>query len=370
MNIYDAVAAQLLENGGLRGYSVNSKEGRSIIEEAIKSNEKLYAVWTGQIYTLNEALSEQNTEVLRSFATALGVSVEELDRLKDELGDLRLADVLDSPAATRTKIDEMTSLFTSMASSSGLTAENMESIINKFPQLTKYLKDSVALGSNMLKAIGEYNKLYARQVLADLLDNDDYFEEFKKDLKERSEEAFNEFVDKSGYGGATDARGILGLLAGSLEDSGLSEETYKLLQEMYGEYFNFTVQSSLGTEAYDAYVSYWNKIWDKQIANLEEQKSALQEINKQREYENKLVEARLRLENAFKEKKRVYREGVGWTYEADQAAIKEAQENLEQLQHEQTISELERQIEEITYMKERLDQIAENQELENLKSKT
>ena len=367
--IYNAVVGQLIANGGFRGYAVDSKEGKSIIEEAIKSNERLYAVWTGQIYTLNEALSAQNTEVLRSFATALGVSVDELSNLKDELGDLKLADILESPSATRSKISEITSLFTSMATSSGLTAENMEAIINKFPELIHNLKDGVALGADLLKMLGQYNALYSRQLLGDLLGNEDYFTEFKDRLKEISEEAYNDLIDNSKYGGATNAQGILGLLAGSFEDSGLqSRESYDLLKSLYSEYFDFTTKSSLGTEVFETYVSYWNKVWDKQISNLEQQKTALQEINKQREYENKLVEARLRLENASKEKKRIYREGVGWVYEADQNAIKEAQENLEQVQHEQTISELDRQIEEISYIKETLNKIAENNELENLES--
>ena len=369
--IRDAVTQQLLANGGFRGYSVYSEEGQKIIEEAIKSNERLYAVWTGQIYTLNEALSSQNTEVLQSFATALGVSVSELENLKNELGDLKLADILGSPSDTRSKISEITSLFTSMASSSGLTAENLETIINKFPELIDNLKDSVSLGGSMLGMLDQYNALYARQILSDLLNNDDYFEQMMKELQKRSAEAYDDFIDNpdNKYKGATNVQGILGLLSGSFEESGLhNKETYDLLQSLYKEYFDFTVQSSLGTEAFEAYVSYWNKVWDKQISNLEQQKSALQEINKQREYENKLVEARLRLENASKEKKRVYREGVGWVYEADQNAVKEAQENLEQLQHEQTISELDQEIAELNYMKERLDQITENTELDNLKS--
>lgn len=367
--IREAVVQELLANGGFRGYAVDSKEGQAIIEQAIKSNEKLYAVWTGQIYTLNEALSTQNTEVLKSFATALGVSVDKLGDLKNELGDLRLSDILGSPADTRSKISELTSLFTSMASSSGLTAENLESIINKFPELIVNLKDSVSLGGSMLNMLDQYNALYSRQVLSDLLNNEDYFEQMMKELEKRSPNAYNDFIHNSKYKSATNVQGILGLLTEEYkEGSGISKETYDMLKSIYGEYFDFTIQSSLGTEAFEAYVSYWNKIWDKQISNLEEQKSAIQEITKQREYENKLIEARLRLENASKEKKRVYREGVGWVYEADQNAVKEAQENLEQVQREQTISELEQQIKELNYLKERLNQITENKELENLES--
>ena len=370
--IFNAIAERLQETTGLYGYNVNSSEARSLIEEIIKSNEKLYSVWTGQVYTLNEAVSSGNTEVLKSFATALGVSVERLTELQEKFGTLKLADILGTPAETREKASELTSLFTSMASSSGLTAEHLEQIVQKFPEMVKYLKDSVSLGGALLQQIGAYNALYSHQLLSELVESSSYFEEFKNELKTINPAIFDELVNNNatGFGNAKSMQQILSLITSPKEQAmstyGISENAYNTLQQLYGEYFNFTTKSSLGTEAFDAYVSYWNKIWDRQVSNLEEQKTALQEINKQREYENKLIEAKLRLENASKEKKRVYREGVGWVYEADQNAIKEAQENLETVEREQTISELEQQITEINYMKELLNQIAENQELKNL----
>ena len=72
---------------------------------------------------------------------------------------------------------------------------------------------------------------------------------------------------------------------------------------------------------------------------LEEQKSALEEINSQREYENKLIEAKIKLENAQNEKKKVWREGVGWVYEADTSAIADAQKELDKLDNEKKINE-------------------------------
>lgn len=368
--IWEAVAQELEKQGGLYGYSIYSEEGKALIEQAIKSNATLYSIWTGQAYTLSEAIKSSNQEILRSFASALGVSIERLYELESKLGDLRLADILATPSDTREKITTLTNLFTSMASSTGLTAENLESIINNFPELIKYLKDSVSLGSALLKQLDAYNELYGRQILSELLDNASYFDQFKDELKDKSSTAYYELIN-SVFGGSSSMRQMLELIASTREDAmskyNISGETYDLLQSLYSEYFDFTTQSTLGTEAFESYVSYWNKVWDKQISNLETQKAALQEINKQREYENKLIEAKLKLEEASKEKKKVWREGVGWAYEANQEEIAKAEENLEEVTREQQISMLEQQIEQLNYFKEKLDQITDDEELKNLR---
>lgn len=93
---------------------------------------------------------------------------------------------------------------------------------------------------------------------------------------------------------------------------------------------------------------------------LEEQKSALEQINKQREYENKLIEAKLKLENAQNEKKKVWREGVGWVYEADTSAIADAQKELEELDNEKNINELQTLIDELQAQRDWLTKVTDD----------
>lgn len=93
---------------------------------------------------------------------------------------------------------------------------------------------------------------------------------------------------------------------------------------------------------------------------LEEQKSALEQINKQREYENKLIEAKLKLENAQNEKKKVWREGVGWVYEADTSAIADAQKELEELDNEKNINELQTLIDELQAQRDWMTKITDD----------
>ena len=106
---------------------------------------------------------------------------------------------------------------------------------------------------------------------------------------------------------------------------------------------------------------------DNQITNLTEQKDALTKINEQREYSNKLIEARIKLENAQKEKKRVYREGVGWVYESDQSAVKSAQDALDQLDVEKQTDLLQTEIDQLTAEKQLLSDLASDEEFKNLK---
>lgn len=80
--------------------------------------------------------------------------------------------------------------------------------------------------------------------------------------------------------------------------------------------------------------------WDEEISNL---KKANEETDKAIELA-KLQEA---LENAKKERnKRVWVEGLGWQWQADQEAIKDAQEALDKFKNEQAIADLEKQKEE------------------------
>jgi TP901 family phage tail tape measure protein len=73
---------------------------------------------------------------------------------------------------------------------------------------------------------------------------------------------------------------------------------------------------------------------------IEEKKKANEETEKELELA-KLQEA---LENAKKEKtKRVWHEGIGWVWEADQEAVKKAQEDLDKFNREDEVDELEKQ---------------------------
>lgn len=367
-NIWEAVVEQLQESGGLRGYSVDSAEGRQIIESVIKSNETLYQLFTGQIFTLREAIDAQDVEVLQTFATALGVSVEKLSELKDLYGDIKLSEMLGGLAETRETLNNYVSFFESLTSSTGLTAENLEKIISNYPQLISYLGNEVDLSRQMFSQMQSYKNLYVRQVSSELLTSTAYYSQFTQGL---STEALTQLSNSASFGNAQYMQQILELITMSEADAlkeGISAAVLSEIKELYSKMFALTIDDIFGTGAYEKVSEYVSKILDKQIDNLNEQKEALENINKEREYENQLIEAKLKLEDAQQQKKRIWREGVGWVYESDQAAIQKAADELKTVQNQKRISELEESIKQLEWYKERFETIPNNKEFENLES--
>lgn len=93
-----------------------------------------------------------------------------------------------------------------------------------------------------------------------------------------------------------------------------------------------------------------NDKYDEQIEELENKRDIQEETND-------LIEAETRLRNAQREKnKRVYREGLGFVWEADQSEIDDARKELEDLQLDKQISDLEKaQEEEVKAVQESID---------------
>lgn len=106
---------------------------------------------------------------------------------------------------------------------------------------------------------------------------------------------------------------------------------------------------------------------EKQIENLTRQKEALGSINDERKKELEYIKAKDALENARKEKKRVYRAGVGWSYESDDNAIAEAVEKIETLDVEKQQNLLQAQIDQLEQQNKILENLPNEKELEELK---
>ena len=121
--------------------------------------------------------------------------------------------------------------------------------------------------------------------------------------------------------------------------------------------------------------------WDSQIELINEQKNALTEANEEIEHQLALEKAQYELEKAYGQKSvKIYREGVGFTYESDQDAIRDAQEEVDNQEYnnaiykldvqldglekakEEAIDSINTQINSLELYKERIDSIAESYE--------
>ena len=143
---------------------------------------------------------------------------------------------------------------------------------------------------------------------------------------------------------------LYNVLQTTLIPESLEEAAYKV------EVINDTLKSRM-----EAAQSYYEQIYsdagtikDYEVGLLEdeidaittkydEQIEALEEKRRKQEETNDLIEAENRLRNLQKEKnKRVYREGLGFVWEADEQAISEARNELENLKLDKKINDLEK----------------------------
>lgn len=390
--IRELIARELYASGGLMGHDVYTASGeitayaKKEIDAYLKTTD-LYSIATGTAYTLREAAlldeGETKDQVVEMISNSMNLSKDEVraqlsdetSMLLSEFGDMTVGFLSETMTETRNRISELTSLFDSLASSMGLTAENLETIIEKTPELLRYVGDDEGLAAAMINNLEAYKKSYALKTVNSVLSNQGVFNEFDATLRAAiGEDAYGRLIDgktEAGriYGSATTLNDMLSLMSSDPAAIGLDPKTQETIKKLYEDFFDgLDTDKIVNQKIAQTMTSYLSKSYEKQIENLNEQKQALQDINKQREYENRLIEARNKLEAAGKEKKRVWREGVGWTYEADQEAIAEAQKNLDSVQNEKKVDDLQLMIDYLEGEKKFLDDIASKEEFENLEA--
>lgn len=331
---------------------------RKSILKGLKSNEDIYGAITGQNYRLSDVLGmkdgQTKTEILNNFANALHVSVEELQGLGTALGNFTLGDLTASAEELSSKFSDMQTAITNIASGTQSWATTLQSVAKTYPELLGYASDEYTLSLAMFQKMSDYKKLQTDAQMADIMANESYFDTFSDKLKESlsgdeweqfTQAQINSFNDLQQYVANND-----------------TDFSKKLNEAAQAELKNIKLMSNEERQVLEKVVSIKNAQIDKEISNLTSQKEAMQNINSQREYENKLIEAKIRLENASKEKKRVWREGVGWVYEEDQAAISEAKDNLDSVTNEKSISAVTKQINQLNADKDYLSSILSDQE--------
>ena len=142
----------------------------------------------------------------------------------------------------------------------------------------------------------------------------------------------------------------------------MSPDEQKSYSKFAASMFNADIMEALNEKIIEQQTA----AFDEEIANLQSIKDAIGDVNKQREKELELIKAKEALENASKEKVRVYREGVGFVYTTNQEAVKSAQEKVDELEKQQTQDDLQYQIDILNQQKSILQNIEKNDELKNL----
>jgi hypothetical protein len=386
------IAEQIAENGGFKGKSIyinnDSKNdltdyAKEIIQQVVRSSPELAAAVSGSAYSIRDLQKnngvfdwgnrqEEYENLVSSFSSALHMTQDEfIERLEqgdlaERLGSMTLGDFLKTPEELRQSMEDLSSLFQSLSNNALLTSENLEKVINNYPQYIQYLGDTSSLLEAMVEGFSEYAQVYATKIYDQLISSSEYAEKLKTNLYESGEYETEKL--RATIGGATTVKEIIEVLK---EGPGkLSSDDYNKLTETFAHLFDKidVGQIFMRQLATDTVIPYLDARLDKELEALSKQKEALQQINKQREYENKLIEARNKLEDAGKEKTRVWREGVGWVYEANQEAIAEAQKNLQEVEDDRQIRELDIMIDQINADKELLKAIQDDAKFKALET--
>lgn len=316
-----------------------------------------------------------NPERIEQFARAWNTTREGLEKLTKEFPDLTTAIGLMSPSEVREYYSVFTDLFEDLAADSTLTTENFEKLINQYPQLLKYYKNGTLSAELLGKANEEQRVAYANAMLSAELSNTGIGEDFLAAVKsvsmgEANEEAAR-FVNLTKESAETILKEIGSVKslnevldkANALRQNG-DEKAARALEELVEQYLNYEKVIEWTDPIYAMAQQGEIDRLTQEIENLNEQKDALSNVNDERQRELDLIKAKEALENARKEKKRVYRAGLGFVMESDEEAITTAQENLDKLNVEKQQEDIQYQIEQLEFLKSILENLDEEKQKE------
>lgn len=358
-------------------FSSMLEEQTELVKEYGESWEKWYdAAKRGKLSEeIAKIVYAANPERIEQFARAWNTTREGLEKLTKEFPDLTTAIGLMSPSEVREYYSVFTDLFEDLAADSALTAENFEKLINQYPQLLKYYKNGTLNTELLSKANDEQKVAYANAMLSAELSNTGIGEDFLTAVKsvsmgEANEEAarFTNLTKESAatileeIGSVKSLNEVLDK-ANALRQKG-DEDAARALEELVEQYLNYEKVIEWTDPIYAMAQQGEIDRLTQEIENLNEQKDALSNVNDERQRELDLIKAKEALENARKEKKRVYRSGLGFVMESDEEAITTAQENLDKLNVEKQQEDIQYQIEQLESLKSILENLDEEKQKE------
>lgn len=333
---------------------------------------------------LRGLILQANPDTFRSIADGIGLTVEELEKSGDKFNFVTQSLVVGGIEKLKESMESLADSVVELTTRSRLSSESLLNISKNFPSLL-FDENGNMNQANIVKNIVDILWKGSESSVSDILSTQirKYYE-----TGEGSEAAWNVFSSFSNLGGASnlaktwqdwfEKAGASNALTKDelkrLTDNNLKKysdvEDIFLSHGVVGKWAEtisgLVSDIDFASEMRDKYVEYRVNEYDKEIEDLNSIKDTLGDINKQREKELELLKARDALENAKNERKRVYRAGVGFTYEADQSAIAEAQERVDQLEAKRTQEDIEYQISLLEQQKAILENLSKDEQMEQL----
>lgn len=347
------------EGMGVEGYDTY-EQLRYLFDYSTETNilerQKIADAAQMDVEQLRKQVYALDPQRLVDYANALGMNETEVAKLKNTFGNTTLGDLLSTPDEVIDDMETMLSIMEDLADTGKITADNLIVLFDKMPELLySYDENGDIIGMNynniipnLINELTGKGNLFEYTSYEDIKQNTNVFEAFVAGLSEAEQELLIPFENFS-----DDA-------LAAIKSGGF-----------YQKYIDFMKGLSADSEAYESLVNmlidYENTMLEQQIEALETQKEALSKSNEEREKELQLIKAKMALENAQKEKKLVYRQGIGWTYEADQNAVQEAKKEVEDLETQKEEDNIQYQIDELTKLQDYLEAIPDSAALEKQK---
>lgn len=335
------------------GYDAKNTENDSYIEDLIDQ--------------INKA-DPSNIELI---AHGMNMTVEQAESLKSVIGSISIEDVLNGSDKLLDKFETLNTILQDISEDSILSPENMNKVVSTFPDLFKEFDKNgnftgnISSGNivgNLAKLVADPNgalaTAYAGLAAKGSLTDKNKWKIFQDSAKANQKALGITDEQLSDIMTAKDFNSQAQLM---LNNQNLMAEWAKIVTETTGV-------ADYAEQARNILIEAENKSLEKQIDNLQSIKDSIGDINKQREKELDLIKARDALENAKKEKKLVYRAGIGFVATSDSSAIQEAQKKVDDLQNQQTQEDLQYQIDQLNQQKAILEAIQNDPNVESIKN--
>ncbi len=313
-----------------------------------------------QLNKIVDQINNADDSKIATIAHSLNMTVEEFNEANKN-GDFDFFTTgmaVENLDAFIDRIDKLNGYLAELATNGKLSAESLENVVKNYAFLMQGANGSFGAENildNLAKLYAEGSESTIAQALAG---------KFQKKAV-TDETWWNAWTQsKPGKAFVNDENRPLNTTFTSFSDAMASMTTEE--QQSYIEYVKSLFTTDLGEEIQEKRIEWQTKAYETEISNLESIRDSLDDINKQREKELELIKAKEALENASKEKKRVYRAGVGFIYTTDQEAVKSAQDKVDELERQQDKDNIQYQIDSLQQQKEILENLENNKQLENL----
>lgn len=306
----------------------------------------------GDADALEKLVYAANPERIEQFASAWNMTTEAAKELAKIMPNLTTAMGLMSTTEISEKMSKIATIFSDLSEDGKLTVENFNAILKNYPEYINQLGDYEALIGSLGKTLTDESLIaYKNALLTTLMGDEGYYKKFKEQLPEELSKLLT----------GTNAKTLTDVL-----DLAQTNDDFAALNGELEKFLNQTYELEIDNPLRDLAIEVKEGLLDKQISNLNEQKDALSQINDERKKELEYIKAKIALEDAQKEKKRVYVQNVGWTYRVDETAVSEAKEKLDSLDIERQQSAIQLQIDSLEQQKEILEAIKNNEQLEKI----